>query len=134
MSIAKLLEQQERLVEDMDKASRFDSPGTATLSLPVDLQERRRAALKLRVERLEKEKADYAARIDVAVKSLRSELEAFDRKVESDRKLIEPVLRSRGSKEATAREPAERAPSGKSKAAPKAAKAAPKPARGSRKR
>lgn len=88
MSIAKILERQQRLMAEASKALGFNAPPADMVQLPLRTQEQRIGTLKRRLDGLEQAKRQYDARIDSEVAAVRAELAGAQRGFDESRKTL----------------------------------------------
>jgi hypothetical protein len=101
MNIEQLVKRQDALVAEMNKGLKARGFDAAIVSRPIEIQERRAASIKGRIEALEQSKRDQAKTIDSEISTLKAELETLSHALKTDRELLAPALKGRKADTAT---------------------------------
>jgi seryl-tRNA synthetase len=94
MNIEQLVKRQDALVAEMNKGLKARGFDAAIVSRPIEIQERRAASIKGRIEALEQSKREQAKAIDSEISNLKAELETLSHTLKRDRELLAPALKA----------------------------------------
>ena len=104
VDINRMIDSHREMIDAMSASLRERGFDKALLGRPVELQEERATGIKTRIEALENARRDYVAKVDVNIKTLKSELSALEARIKSQRQNLAMLTKTSGKR--TAAEPA----------------------------